>query len=311
MTPVRRVTPRSPLEQRAALLLVVPAVLLELIVHVVPILLGVWIGLLDLGPSHLADWTSAPVVGGENYRRALDREGPWAADIAASAVRTATYAVLVVSASWLLGLVAALLLHEPFRGRVLWQGLFLLPFVLPSYVAVLAWRFLLDRDAGALNRLLVDDLGVIADRPFWLLGEQAFLATVLVGTWRLWPLVYLVLAAALRTVPPEVDAAARLDGATAWQRLRWVRLPLIRRASVVVVLMTFLWTATDVSTPFLLFGDQPPRQATLLGNLVYRYAFVDVDLGLAAAVNTLLATTVLVGAGVTTWLLLWRRQVDV
>lgn len=90
-----------------------------------------------------------------------------------------------------------------------------------------------------------------------------------------------------------------------------MRLPLIRRASVVVVLMTFLWSVTDFSTPYLLFGEQPPRQATLLGNLVYRYAFVDVDLGLAAAVNTLVAVAVLAIAGVAAWLLLWRRPADV
>lgn len=304
-------TPQVPRDQRIAYLLVLPALLLELVVHVVPILLGVWVGVLDLGPSHLADWTSAPVVGGENYQRALDPGGPWAGDVAESAGRTAAYAVLVVGASWVLGLTAALLLHAPFRGRWVWQAVFLLPFVLPSYVAVLAWRFLLDRDAGALNRFLVDDLGVLAERPFWLIGDQAFAVTVLVGIWRLWPIAYLVLAAALRTVPVELGDAARLDGATAWQWLRRVRLPLIRRASVVVVLMTFLWSVTDFSTPYLLFGEQPPRQATLLGNLVYRYAFVDVDLGLAAAVNTLVAVAVLAIAGVAAWLLLWRRPADV
>lgn len=304
-------TSRVPPDQRLGYLLVLPALLLELVVHVVPILLGVWVGVLDLGPTHLADWTSAPVVGGDNYRRALDPDGPWAGDVAESAGRTAAYAVLVVGASWVLGLTAALLLHAPFRGRWVWQAVLLLPFVLPSYVAVLAWRFLLDRDTGALNRLLVDDLGVLAERPFWLIGDQAFAVTVVVGIWRLWPIAYLVLAAALRTVPAQLGDAARLDGATAWQRLRRVRLPLIRRASVVVVLMTFLWSVTDFSTPYLLFGEQPPRQATLLGNLVYRYAFVDVDLGLAAAVNTLVAVTVLAVAGVAAWLLLWRRPSDV
>ncbi|WP_426242796.1 carbohydrate ABC transporter permease [Nocardioides sp. LHG3406-4] len=295
---------------RLPYLLLLPAFVLELLVHVVPLVLGVWISLLRLTPRELRDWTSAPFVGAANFRAWLDPGGPIGAELLASTGRTVLYTALVVGASWALGMLAALLLATPFRGRAFWQAFFLVPFALPAFVTVLAWRFMLDRDAGMLNHLLVDDLGVVDSRPFWLIGDNAFWATVVVSVWRLWPLAYLVLAAALRTVPADLYAAARVDGATAWQRFRYITLPMTRRPSTMVLLVMGLWSFTDFSTPYLLFDAQPPPAATLLGSLVYRHAFVDFDFGLAAALNALVAIVLIVVGGLCAWRLLLRRAAD-
>ena len=295
-------------QERWPYLFVLPAFALELLVHVVPLLLGMVISLLRLTPRELASWTSAPFVGLDNYRVWLDPDGVIGSEALTSIGRTALYTVLVVGACWCLGLLAALLLSRPQRGRAAWQALFLLPFVLPVFVTVLGWRFMLDRDTGMLNTLLVDDLSLVDDRPFWLLGDNSFWAIVSISVWRLWPFAYLMLAAALRTVPTELYDAAQLDGASAWQRFRRVTLPLTHRTSLLLVLVMSIWAFTDFSTPYLLFDAQPPPEATLLGNVVYKHAFVSFDLGLASALNVVLTVVLLLGGAVAAWRLLGRAD---
>ena len=287
-------------------LLVMPAFALELLVHVVPLLVGIVISVLRLTPRELRDWTTAPYIGLDNYRAWLGPDGAIGDEVLASVGRTVLYTVLVVGGSWCLGMLAAVTLAAPTRGRSFWQVFFLVPFALPAFVTVLSWRFMLDRDNGMVNRLLVDDLGVVDDRPFWLIGDNAFWAIVVVSVWRLWPFAYLVLAAALRTVPEELYGSAALDGASTWQRFRRITLPLTRRTTALLVLVMSLWTATDFSTPYLLFDASPPESATLLGNLVYRHAFVDFDLGLSSALNVMV-TVVLVVGGLLAWRFLARR----
>ncbi len=273
--------------------------------------LGVVISMLRVGPRHLADWTSAPFAGLDNFRIALDAAAPTGSELLASLGRTTAFTVLVVGLSYLLGLAATVALTSPFRGRAVFSVLFLLPFALPAFVTVLSWRTMLDRDTGVLNHLLVDTLGLVDDRPFWLIGPNAFWATVTVGIWRLWPFAYLVLAAAVRAVPTELYQAAMVDGAGDWHRLRQVTMPSIRRATTLAVLVMGMWTVTDFSTPYLLFGADPPPSATLLANLVYRVAFVQFDLSLASAMNILLALLVSIVAGLYVWRLFPRVATDV
>jgi multiple sugar transport system permease protein len=274
--------------RRTSLLLGVPLAL-SLALYVVPFGLGLTMSLLRLTPAELRRWRAAPFVGLDNYRSWLDLDSALGHDLVASLARTGAFAVLVVAASWLLGLTAALLLDGPVRGKAWWQVVFLLPFALPAFVTVLTWRGMLDRDTGVVNTMLVDDLSLLHDRPFWLVGEHAFWSIVVVSIWRMWPLAYLVLAAALRTVPGELLEQAAVDGASPWRRLRHVRLPLTARANLLAVAVMALVAATDVSTPYLMFDGNPPPEATLVGNLVYRHAFAEFDLGLASALNLMLA----------------------
>jgi multiple sugar transport system permease protein len=292
------------------LALLAPALLLVLLVHVAPVLLGIELSLLRLTQPHLANWTGAPFAGLDNYRTGLNPSGVVGSELLDSLARTAAFVVIVVGVSWCLGMLAAVLLAAPFRGRALLQAFFLIPFAMPAYASALAWRSIFDRDTGMLNHLIVDDLHLRGDRPFWLIGPNAFWATVIVAAWRLWPFAYLVLAAALRTVPGDQYRAAAVDGAGAWAQFRRITLPATRRASVLVALVGALWAATDFGTPYLLFGATPPAAATLLANLIYRAAFVDFDLGVASALNVAVTLLLLVLGGLCAWRALARTVRD-
>jgi multiple sugar transport system permease protein len=298
--PVREVPPRAPRRRRRGralpYLLIAPAVVLELLVHVGPMLLGVWISLLQLTQLTVRRWTGAPFAGLENYRTGLDPDGAIGSALLASGWRTLVFTVLVVGVAWAVGLFAAVLLSSEFRGRALFRTFFLVPFALPAFVTIIGWSFIFNQQDGALNRLLVDDLGVLEDKPFWLIGDNAFVVVVVVAAWRLWPFAFLMLLAALQNVPHELHEAAALDGASAWQRFRHITMPAIGPANGVVVLVMSLWTVNEFTVPYVLFGPSPPESAQLLSTLVYGNAFVNFNFGLGAAMSVLLLVVLLLAS---------------
>ncbi|MCZ4500385.1 MAG: ycjO4 [Marmoricola sp.] len=285
-------------------LLVGPVVICELVVHVLPTLVGLFLSLHHVNQFNLRDWTRSEYVGTENYRTALDPGTAVGASLWSSVGVTVAFTVVVVWLCWVIGMFAAVILSLPFRGRNFFRAFFLIPFALPAYVSGVGWRFLFTRDDGAVNHLLVDNLHVVQDRPFWLVGGNAFWATVIVSVWRLWPFVCLMLLAALTTVPRERYEAAAMNGARPWAQFWHVTLPGIRRINAVVILVITLWSFNEFAVPYVLFGGAPPESATLLSTLVYREAFGVFNVGVAAATN-ISSAVLLVGLG-----LLWmRRQV--
>lgn len=270
-------------------LLLGPAIALELFVHVLPIALGVVSSFLRLDQFTVARWTKAPSAGLANYRVALDPGRPLGSDLYAALGRTAAFAVLAVGLSWCLGMFVAVMLRSPFRGRGFLQAYFVIPFALPVYASALGWRFMLGREHGAVNRLFVDDLHLFGSRPFWLSGGNAYWSMVVVAVWRMWPFAYLVLLAALQTVPSSRYEAAALDGAGAWATFRTVTLPGISRVNAIVVTILALWSFNEFAVPFVLFAGDPPPSGTLIAPAIYRDAFSTFDVGVAAAANVGLA----------------------
>lgn len=285
-------------------LLVGPVVVAELVVHVIPTLVGLFLSFRHVNQFNLKDWTDSEYAGTENYRTALDPGTAVGSAVWSSFGTTVAFTLLVVALCWVVGMFAAVLLSLPFRGRNFFRAFFLIPFALPAYVSAVGWRFLFARDDGAVNHLLVDNLHAVEDRPFWLVGDNAFWATVLVAVWRLWPFVCLMLLAAMTTVPRERYEAAAVNGATAWGQFRHVTLPGVRRVNAVILLVMTLWTFNEFAVPWVLFAGVPPESATLLSTLVYREAFGVFNVGVASAMNV--ASAVLLCVLGLVWL---RRRV--
>lgn len=273
---------------RLPYLLIVPAVLFELLIHIIPLLAGVGISFLGLSQFFIRNWTAAPVTGFKNYSIALDFGGPIGKGLLHSFAITAGFTALVIGLSIVMGIGAALLVNREFRGRSWFRTLFLVPYALPVYVAVIAWSFMLDRDNGSLNALLVDDLGVVSERPFWLLGTNAFWSIVMTSVWRLWPFAFLMTLAGLQNIPREVYEAAELDGAGRLRQLRSITLPLLAPVTGVLLIIMFLWTFNEFNTPYVLFGKAPPSSADLLSLHIYVNSFIDLNFGLGSAMSVLL-----------------------
>ena len=283
----RRVTPY---------LLVLPAVVLELFIHIVPMLVGIWMSFVRLTQFFIANWSQAPWAGLDNFRVGLDFSGPLGKSLLHSFWVTILYTVIVVGVSWLFGMSAALVLHRSFRGRGFLRTLFLVPYAMPIYAGIMTWSFMFQRDNGLVNHL-IKTLGLGDGQSFWLVGDNAFISMTIVAIWKSWPFAFLMLLAGLQNVPDEVYDAASVDGAGIWKQVRYITIPYLRPVNVVLVLMLFLWTFNDFNTPFVLFGATPPRSADLISIHIYGSSFVSWNFGFGAAMSVLLLLFLLIVTG--------------
>ncbi|MDQ1702144.1 MAG: multiple sugar transport system permease protein [Frankiaceae bacterium] len=308
--PSQRVQPagKPPRRRRELLpyLLLLPAIVMELLIHIIPMIVGVGISFFHLTLQYLRNWRHAPAAGLSNYRVALNFSGPAAKALVHSFTTTISYTVIVLAFSWALGTIAAVLTQRPFRGRGLVRTLFLLPFALPIFASVITWNFMGQRDTGAINNVIVDQLHLQDTRPFWLIGGNSFPMLVMVTIWRTWPFAFLIISAGMQSIPDELYEAATLDGAGNWAQIRRVTLPLLAPVNRVLFVVLFLWTFNDFTTPYTLFGDSPPLQADLISIHIYNTSFTTWNFGTGSAMSVLLLLFLLVVTGI--YLLFTNRE---
>jgi multiple sugar transport system permease protein len=278
-------------------LLVLPAILLELLIHIIPMLVGIWMSFIKLTQFFIANWSQAPPAGLGNFKISVDFSTPIGRSLLHSFTVTCLYTLIVVGLSWLFGMSAAAVLQHGFRGRGSLRTLFLVPYSLPIYAGVITWSFMLQRDNGLVNHVLVSNLHILDSPPFWLIGNNAFVSTAVVALWRSWPFAFLMIMAGMQSIPDEVYQAAAVDGAGVWKQLRYITLGMLRPVNVVLVLMLFLWTFNDFNTPFVLFGPTPPQSADLISIHIYDNSFVNWNFGLGSAMSVLLLLFLLVVTG--------------
>ena len=268
--------------------LILPALAAELSIHIIPMLLGIYTSFIQLNQVSIRNWVAAPFIGFDNYIRGLDPTGAIGSQFFSTLGRTIIYTVLVVAISWMLGTAAAYYLSSNFRGRAFFRTFFLIPYAIPAFVGVIAWAFMFNQQDGLINTLLVDQLHILPERPFWLVGPGSFFVIVVVSVWGMWPFAFLLQLAALQTVPGEVHEAASLDGAGRWKTFFTITLPMIRASNVVLLLLMFLSSFNQFNVPFVLFGVSSPKDAQLISPLIYQFSFGTWNFGLGAAVSTLL-----------------------
>jgi multiple sugar transport system permease protein len=287
-------------------LMVLPALLLELLVHIVPMFVGIWMSFVQLTQFYIRDWSTAPWAGLGNYKIALDVHSPIDSDLLHSFTITIAYTLIVVGVAWSLGMSAALVLQHSFRGRGVLRTMFLVPYSLPIYAGVITWSFMLQRDNGLVNHVLIDNLHLMDHPSFWLIGNKAFASMTIVAIWRSWPFAFLMLTAGMQSIPTELYDASAVDGAGVWRQARYITLAMLRPVNVVLVLMLFLWTFNDFNTPFVLFGPTAPKSADIISIHIYSNSFVSWNFGLGSAMSVLLLLFLLVVTGL--WLLTAGRR---
>lgn len=279
-------------------LLLLPALLLELLVHLVPMVIGIVMSFKELTQFYIRDWSTAPWAGLDNYTVSVDFDAPVGKALLHSFLVTVAFTVLSVGLCWLIGTAAAVFMQDTFRGRGLLRALFLVPYALPVYAAVITWVFMFQHDNGLVNHVLHDQLGLTGKPSFWLIGDNSFVALLTVSVWKGWPFAFLIVMAGLQNIPRELYEAAALDGAGMVQQLRRITLPSLRPVNQVLVLVLFLWTFNDFNTPYVLFGKSAPEAADLISVHIYQASFVTWNFGTGSAMSVLLLLFLLVVTGV-------------
>src|SRR3954467_985140 len=169
-----------------------------------------------------------------------------------------------------LGLWLAILLNRNFRGKAFTRAFILLPFIIPTVLSTLAWKWMFDPTFSVINWGLFR-LGLIEGRINWL-GDPnlALISVMIVNVWRGVPFYAISLLAGLQTISPELHEAAAIDGARAWQRFRHVTWPLLLPVTMVVVLFSVIQTFADFQLVYVLPGGGPANHTHLFATYAYQ-----------------------------------------
>jgi multiple sugar transport system permease protein len=289
-------------------LLLIPGTAVMLLVHLVPMGAGIWMSLLHLNQAHLVEFLGAPFVGLQNYAYVLtDPLSPIRNNFLDALRNTLILTLAANLLTLVIGLAGALLISREFRGRGVARTFLLLPWVVPTYVVGLIFSFMW-QPFGVVNQLLHDVLHLPV-KPFWLVGPTTLLVITVAAAWRGVPQTMMLLAAGLTGIPRDLYEAAEVDGASAWQQLRYVTLPMLKPVIAVILLFGLIYTIYTFNLVFAMFGGNgyPGDWGDVLMTMIFRYSFAGANFGIGAAASVLLMAVCL--GLVVIWYRVFRREV--
>jgi multiple sugar transport system permease protein len=218
-------------------------------------------------------------VGLDNFAFLLSRE-----TFQLVIMQSVIFAVGAVVAKALIGFILAHVLHAlPAKGQRKWRGMLLVPWVIPPAISTLAWWWLFDPSYSAINWLL---MGIGAPPVAWL-GEPGWarFAVILVNVWYGAPFFMIMYLAALKSVPDQLYEAAAIDGATGWQKLRYVTLPMMKNIIAITVLFSLIVTFANFDIVRILTNGGPQDRTHIFGTYAFQVGIQSGDIPLGAAVS--------------------------
>jgi multiple sugar transport system permease protein len=227
-TPVRPRSRGIP-ERRLAWLMTAPSIGLIALVAVWPIIYAIWLSMHEysLVRAGVSRWASPAGFG--NYLDAFKDSAFWDATIT-----TLVFTVAAVGLETLLGLGMAMAMHAAFRGQGILRTVVLVPWAVLTVVTAIMWRTIVDPNLGFVNSLLGTSTVWLGEEP------HALIVMIIADVWKTAPFMALLLLAGLQVIPSEIYEAAKVDGATAWQRFKQITLPLLMPALLVALIFRTL-----------------------------------------------------------------------
>lgn len=287
-------------QQLIGVLVVLPALVLILSLIVYPVAYSLWLSLLE---KH-SFFPQERFIGLENYSYLWGDTEFWT-----SLWLGVIYSVWTILFQLILGVAAALILNESFVGRGLVRGIVLFPYMIPTIVAVILWKWLLNDTYGVVNYWLFA-LGIVRDPISWLGTDHIMLSTIVMSVWQFFPFVLLSILARLQTIPEELYEAAKVDGATPLRRFVHVTLPQIRGILFVVILLRSIWMFTKFDTVWLMGeGAGAGRYIRTLPVYAYMRTLTYYQAGLGAAIAVIMFAILMVSTVL--YFGLFREEADI
>ena len=289
-------------ESLLAYALILPALVLILVLDIAPLVRGFIVSFQrqELMRPDLFGW-----AGFNNFYEALVQEQIfWP-----SLLRTILWMAGAVGGAYLVGFCLALMLNRPdIKARGVLRALFLIPWVVPDVVTSLIWKWMYNDQFGLINYGL-KALGLTKEPVLFLASTKlALISLIVVQVWKLYPLMTVMLLAALQQIPNDLYESARIDGCSGLQRIWHITLPMIKPTSIVVTLLMSIWTFNHFDMVYLLTGGGPSSSTMVLSMLVYNKAFFGLNFGYASSIGVLMLITLSI-LGVP-YLRLYRRVED-
>jgi multiple sugar transport system permease protein len=261
-------------ERNLAYLLLLPAAVLLFMLAVIPFI--------HVFLKSLQDDNTGSFIGLDNYVWALNNS-----DFYTSLVNTLVWTFGGVILEILLGLGVALLLHKKLLFRGIARALVLFPYLVPTIVAVLIWKYMFNDLVGVINYALIS-IGVISSPILWLSSEKwAMFSVILVGTWKFFPFVVIALLGILQAISQDQYEAADIDGASPLQKFWYITFPSILPVLIITALLRTIWNFDKFDIIYLLTGGGPLNATKTLPLMTYFKAFTDFQMGKAAAIAVL------------------------
>lgn len=272
---------RRGLLERGRYAFLAPGLVFLLVIYVVPMLYSVGITLFrwnllraDLGIRY---------VGLRNYADLLSDPFTWTV-----VGRTLLFVVGAVGIEIVLGSAIALFLNTDFPGAKLVQSIILLPFMMAPIVVGFTWRFLLSNSIGPVAPFLkAVGFGGLVSPPLLANRMLVMVVLIIVDVWQFTPFVVLVLLAGLKSLPMEPYDAARVDGATALQRLLMITIPLLKPSILVALVIRTLTAFRIFDRVMIMTGGGPGSASEVISFYGYRVAFQSYEMGMAGAIGVL------------------------
>ena len=282
-------------DARTGLALISPTLLIVLTAVVLPLLWSVLIAFQDLKLIQIGSASIFSELTIDNFVRVLTSGALWSS-LGTTLVYTFGSVVLAVG----LGLLAAMLVRKPFRGRTLVRAAFLLPYVAPIVAVTFVWRMMLNPEFGIVNEFGTGVLGWEEPIPFlsqavarWdVLGLEVPIPTALLTViafegWRYFPFAFLFIMARLEAMSTEPEEAALVDGAGPFQSFRYIVLPQLLPVLALLALLRTIWTFNEFDDIFLLTGGAAGTQVASVR--IYELLTVQRNVSAASAQSVVLA----------------------
>jgi multiple sugar transport system permease protein len=274
-----------------------PAMAFLILFLAYPLGLGVWISFTDARIGR-----SGNFIGIENYEWLWDDSIFWL-----SVFNTLLYTTVASAIKFAIGLYLALLLNENMPFKAMLRALVLIPFIVPTVLSALAFWWIFDSQFSIISWSL-KQMGLITENINFL-GDVTWarICVIFANIWRGVPFVAITLLAGLQTVSPSLYEAATLDGATSWQRFRFITYPLLTPIIAVVMTFSVLFTFTDFQLIWAMTRGGPVNATHLMATLSYQRAIIGGTLGEGAAISNAMIPFLL-AAIMVSWFGLQRRK---
>ena len=205
---------------------------------------------------------------------------------------TITFAFSVVILEMIIGVGLALMLERPILGMSVFRTIFILPMMIAPIVVGLVWRYMYNPQFGIFNKTLKK--WGFEPIPWLSSPDWALPSVIIADIWQWTPFIFILSLAALQSLPRSALEAARIDGASEWQQIVYIKLPLMMPVLVVAALLRMIDAFKVLEVIFIMTNGGPGLSTEIMSLQIYKTAFVSWELGRAAALSNLLLAIVLV-----------------
>ena len=278
---------------RLAYVLVLPSIILIFLTVLYPLAYNIVLSFSNMSLTNLREWE---IIGFRNYQNLAT--GGESSKFWSVFFKTLFWTAINVFFHVTIGVLLAVTLNGPIRGKSIYRVLLIIPWAVPAYITALTWRGMFDEQFGAVNHL-IRALGWVNEylpsalrlEPINWLGQAtpAFAACIIANVWLGFPFMMVIALGGLQGIPAELYEAARIDRASRWQQFRQITLPMLKPVLIPAVTLGAVWTFNNLNVVWLVSnGGEPADQTHILVSYVYKAVFNVYQYGYGAALSMVL-----------------------